>query len=423
MSTIKIPNLGDGITSATILSILVKVGDTIAKNQTIIELETDKATAPVPATEAGVVSQILVKEGDTVNTGTPVIAIGGEGQTTPTPTPATATSTPPTQVIAIQPQSPSATPVTISPLSGAEPASTPAARRLAQELGLDLRLLGSSTRVTPTDIKNFIQGLIATASQGAPAAAQQAKTTLKSILPDFSKFGEITEQKLSTLRKKIAEKMTESWTQVPHVTQFEEVDITGLMALRKKYNPKFKEKGANLTVTIMVVKALVDTLKAFPNFNSSFDSEAQTLILKNYYNIGVAVDTDSGLIVPIIKNADQKTLLELCLDVQALAEKARDRKLGIDDLQGGSMTISNLGSLGVGAFTPIINTPEVAILGLSAGKLKPMIIEDKIETRLMMPLSLSYDHRVIDGADGARFIKHFIQQLEQLDESLFKLKK
>lgn len=427
MSIVKVPNLGDGINSATVLSILVKAGDTIQKDQTILELETDKATAPVPASEAGVIAAILVKEGDTVSTGSPVVQLVGAGQAAapaaPTPTAAVAqlvsTATPAAvQATATTVQQPRQAATTYVSPNGLEPPASPSIKKLANDIGLDLRLVpGSETggRVVLADIRNFIQTLISTSQTPAPAIAQAPNPSPTTPLPDFTKFGPTEHKPLTTLRKKISEKMSESWTNVPHVTQFEEIDITALMELRKKHNPSYKEKGANLTVTMFAVKAIINSLKEFPQFNSSYDTAKNELILKNYFNIGIAVDTENGLIVPVVKNADQKDMLKLCLEVNDLAEKARTRKIGMEDLQGGSFTITNLGSLGVAQFTPIVNVPEVAILALSAGKLKPVVVNNKIETRLIMPISLSYDHRVIDGADGARFIKHFCKQLEEIN--------
>ncbi len=419
---ITLPNLGDGISSATVLTILVKPGDTIQKDQLLLELETDKATAPIPSPTAGTIEKILIKEGDVVSTGMPIFQLTGGAPAANTPSPA-----PQVQASAPLPQTVTAPPVAMTTPSGAEPPTSPSVRKLALELGLDLRMIPSGQpggRVTLEEIRSFIQRLIAQPQNTPPVghpSIEGNKTETAPALPDFSKWGPVEHKTLSSLRKKIGQKMTESWTQIPHVTQFEKIDITDIMATRKKYAQAYKDKGAGLTVTIFALKAIVSSLKAFPQFNSSFDATKGELILKNYYNIGIAVDTENGLIVPVVKNVDQKSILELCIEVNDLAHKARNRQIAIEDLQGGSFTITNLGGLGVAEFTPIINTPEVAILALCAGKQTPVVIDNQIVSRLMMPIGLSYDHRVIDGADGARFIRHFIAELEQFNEVLLKI--
>ncbi len=426
MSVIKVPNLGDGITSAIVLSILVKPGDTISKDQIVLELETDKATAPIPATEAGVVETLLIKEGDTVSSGTPIITLSGSGTSAPASATPAAPATPPQTPIQA-PISPNNSPITAP--TGAEPPASPSVRKIANDIGLDLRYVTSTEkngRITMSDIRQFIQTLLAN-SLNAPSsthtisAEDTTQKPIKSPLPDFGRWGEVEIKTLTSLRKKIGQKMTESWTTIPHVTQFEDVNITHIMDLRKKYNPRYKEKGTNLTLTTFAIKALVNSLKAFPNFNASFNDEKGELILKNYYNFGVAVDTENGLIVPVIKHVDQKNGLELSQDIQSLAEKARTRQIAIEDLQGGTFTLTNLGGLGVGAFTPIINAPEVAILALSAGKMQPVVVDGSIQIQLRMPISLSYDHRVIDGADAARFIRHYINELENFVEDAVKI--
>ncbi len=235
---------------------------------------------------------------------------------------------------------------------------------------------------------------------------------------DFSKWGDISKKPISSLRKKIGQKMTSSWTTVPHVTQFDTADITELMELRKAFNQKLEKKGIKLTVTVFALKAAVEALKKFPLFNASFDEANGDMIYKNYYHIGVAVDTDNGLIVPVIKDVDKKDIVTLSEELNILADKARKRQIGLEDLQGGTFTISNLGGLGVSHFTPIINTPEVAIMALSAGRLEPVVINKKIEPRMILPIGISYDHRIIDGADGARFTRELVAHLEKPSVSL-----
>jgi pyruvate dehydrogenase E2 component (dihydrolipoamide acetyltransferase) len=242
---------------------------------------------------------------------------------------------------------------------------------------------------------------------------------------DFSKWGPVERKPATSLRRKIGEKMSESWTTIPHVTQFDEADITALMELRKKYSAAYEKKGAKLTVTHFIMKAVVAALKKYPAFNASLDESSGEIVFKKYFHLGVAVDTEQGLIVPVLRDADKKSLFELAKELDALAEKTRQRKVSIEELKGGSFTISNLGSIGGQYFTPIINKPEVAILGVSRGVLKPVVVKLKtkevVEARLMMPLALSYDHRVVDGADGARFMRTLVEALQNFEEKEVKL--
>ena len=423
---ITLPNLGDGINSATVLSILVKPGDKIDKNQTILELETDKATAPIPASEAGIVEKILIKEGDTVSAGTPVLSLSGGPSTPsqqPSAPPSAVTPPQPTPAASVGPQQASGYIYTSA--SGQEPPAPPSIRKIARELGIDLtRVQGTEPggRITLADVKAYIEMLqykvfqegIHTQPGHIPVLAQaEPKPTI-----DFSKWGDISKKPISSLRKKIGQKMTSSWTTVPHVTQFDTADITELMELRKAFNQKLEKKGIKLTVTVFALKAAVEALKKFPLFNASFDEANGDMIYKNYYHIGVAVDTDNGLIVPVIKDVDKKDIVTLSEELNILADKARKRQIGLEDLQGGTFTISNLGGLGVSHFTPIINTPEVAIMALSAGRLEPVVINKKIEPRMILPIGISYDHRIIDGADGARFTRELVAHLEKPSVSL-----
>jgi pyruvate dehydrogenase E2 component (dihydrolipoamide acetyltransferase) len=424
---IKLPFLGDGIDSATVLSILVSPGDSVDLDQSIMELETDKAVAPVPAPAAGKIADIKVKAGDTVSTGMLVATLEGGGAQS---SPDSKSQSSPQTTAPVQPVAPvqSAAPVVqasqpagnyqfVSP-SGQEPPASPSIRKIALDLGLDLGRVqgtGNGGRLTLDDVRGYMSFLQASAfSKPAEASTNTAQAAQpsgpKPLNVDFSKWGSITIDKVSTMRQKISEKMTEAWQTVPHVTQQDDANIDHAMTLRKKYKAKYEKKNAGLTITGISLKALVTALKEFPHFNASFDAAAGNLITKNYYNIGVAVDTPYGLIVPVIKNVDKKTVFELSVELGEIAQKARDRKLGLDDLQGGTFTLSNLGGLGVSYFTPIINTPEVAILGMGRGK-----------TASSLPLCLSYDHRVIDGGDGARFIKTFINALETFPEKDIKI--
>ena len=288
--------------------------------------------------------------------------------------------------------------------------AAPSVRRLARELGIDLRKIRGSEaggRVVLADVRNYIQRLIASAAKGKAGGggATATKPVAESI--DFSKWGPVSKKPLSPLRQVIARRMGESWNAMPRVTQFEEADFTRFNELRKKFAPKYEKKGARLTLTPLVLKAVAETLKKHPLFNSSLDEAANEIVLKDYYHIGIAVDTEQGLIVPVIRDVDKKSILVLAKELEQLAAKARDRKISAEELKGGTLTISNQGAIGGAHFTPIVNTPEVAILGLGRGAMKPVARDGKVVIRMMTPFGLSYDHRVIDGGDAARFIGGF----------------
>lgn len=440
---IKLPKLGEGAESGTIVSVLVKVGDTIKKDQNIMELENEKAIAPIPATEAGVVTQIFVKEGQKISVGQRILSVGAAGAAVPSQAPAQAAPAPrpaakrsPSPVPDVMPfvaPAPAAGPGPIleSPDDdAAKPAASPVIRKLARELGIDLaRIRGSERggRIVMEDVKAYIERLQQIAfAQAAPVAAPAPAVEVAPSAPpppsvDFAQFGPITRAPLTSLRKTIARRMHESWTAIPHVTQFDDADITGLNDLRKKYAAAYEAKGARLTLTPFTLKAVVAALKQSPAFNASLDEAANEIVFKNYYHIGMAVDTEAGLIVPVIRDVDKKSLFELSVELQALAEKTRSRKISGDDLKGGAFTISNQGGIGGAHFTPIINRPEVAILGLGRSVLKPVVREGKIEPRMLMPICVSYDHRLIDGGNAARFITQIVQALEKFDEAQVKL--
>lgn len=427
---IKVPNLGDGVDSAVVISILVKAGDSVSKDQTLLELETDKAVAPLPCPEDGVITSIAVSEGNTLSTGMLVGSLeSGSGSSSPEAT-SIATPAPVTLPVASIVPTPHvvASPIPASQPSyvvNANPVTSPSIQKLAYRIGLDLTRIagtGSGGRITEQDLINHIAYLQSLMHQATTQASTSVTETKKQTsLPDFSKWGEISVEKCTSLRKKIADKMQDTWQTVPHVTQYLEIDITDLMALRKKYNPTYQKKGVKLTLTVFAIRAVQKALEQFPHFNASYDADKNELILKHYFHMGIAVDTDNGLIVPVIKDVDKKSLLQLCEDLNTVAEKARDRSLGMDELQGSTFTISNLGGLGVGTFTPIVNSPEVAILGISSGEIKPVVDKDhNVTYRLKMPVCLSYDHRVIDGADGARFITELKKQFETFSEKELK---
>lgn len=439
---LRLPNLGEGADSGVVVSLQVKVGDTIEKGQTVIELESGKAVAPIPSPASGKVSQIRVKEGDKISSGAVILVLDGAGAAenkSSAPAPAASAKAAPK---AVKPR-PAAQPAPVAAPeeedleedldegeeeSAASVPASPELRRIARLLGIPLHKVAGSERggrITFEDVKAYIARLRRMASRprvAAPAAA--APVVPAQPVPervDFAQFGEVTKKPLASLRKVIAERMLQSWTQIPQVTQFDEADISGLLDLRKKFLPAYEKKGARLTVTGMVLRAVVQTLKKHPIFNASIDDVSQEVVLKQYIHLGIAVDTEAGLLVPVIRNAQDKSVLQLSLDLQSLAEKARDRKVSLEEMKGGSFTISNQGGIGGGMFTPIVNRPEVAILGLGKGALKPVVKEKEILPRMLLPLALSYDHRLIDGGSAARFITDLVGSIENFSENDLKL--
>ena len=429
---VKLPKLGEGAEGGTVVSILVKEGDTVAKGQTILELENEKAVAPIPSTAAGVVGQIRVKEGDRLAVGQVILSVtesGGGGAAPAVAKPAGPGAKPGAGVAAaaepeasVEVEEAEAEVADEAPVEGnPAPAASPEIRRIARELGLDLRRIRGSDRggrIVWADLRAYIQRLQKLAAAPKPTAAGTGKAAPVPVEQvDFSKWGEVAKKPMTSLRKTISRRMVENWNTIPHVTQFDEADITELMDLRKRFAPEYEKKGARLTLTSFALKAAVAALKKHPIFNSSIDEASDEIVLKEYYHIGLAVDTDQGLIVPVIRNVDKKSLFELSKDVQDVAEKARDRKVTLDDLKGGTFTISNQGGIGGAHFTPIINKPEVAILGLGKGAVKPVVKDKQIQQRLLMPVCLSYDHRVIDGGTAARFTVDLLEAFQSVKEA------
>ncbi len=414
---VKLPNLGEGADSGTVVNLLVKPGDTVAAGQGILELESEKAVATIPAPAGGVVTQVFVKVGDKVGVGQRLLALGEADSAAPASAPAAHAPAP--APVAATPVAPSAAAPAAALPPGVEPTASPSLRRIAGELGIDLRLVPPSergARIVMADLRAYIANLqrLAAAPQATPAAPTAAKPAAERV--DFSKWGEISKKPMSQLRKVIARRMSENWNAIPHVTQFDEADITALLELRKKFAPAYEAKGTRLTLTSFALKAVAATLKKHPIFNSSLDEAAEEIVLKEYVHLGLAVDTDAGLIVPVIRDADKKSLLELSKDIEDLAKKARDRKVSGDELKGGTFTISNQGGIGGAHFTPIVNKPEVAILGLGKGALKAVVREKQIVQRMLLPLAISYDHRVIDGGSAARFTVDLLAALEGFTE-------
>lgn len=416
---VKLPNLGEGADSGTVVNLLVKAGDVVTVGQGLLELESEKAVATIPAPAAGVVGQIFVKVGDKVSVGQRLLAIGEAAGAAPAPAAAPAAKAP----VAAEPAAVEAPLADLPPAQpGVEPTASPSIRRIARELGIDLmhvRASERSGRIVMSDVRAYIARLqsLAAAPKAAPAAAPAVAEKPAAERVDFSKWGEVSKKPMSMLRKVIARRMTENWNAIPHVTQFDEADITALLELRKKCAPAYEAKGTRLTLTSFALKAVATTLKKHPIFNSSLDEVAEEIVLKEYVHLGLAVDTDAGLIVPVIRDADKKSLLELSKDIEEFANKARDRKVSADELKGGTFTISNQGGIGGAHFTPIVNKPEVAILGLGKGALKAVVREKQIVQRMMLPLAISYDHRVIDGGAAARFTVDLLAAIEGFKEA------
>jgi pyruvate dehydrogenase E2 component (dihydrolipoamide acetyltransferase) len=425
--TVTVPDLGD-IDSAEIIEVNVAVGDSLEAEQVIVVLESDKASLEIPAPSAGKVESVAVKVGDKVGTGDTLLTMavsGGQptadqqGEADEKPEePATAPASQQAQTAQTQKPAPAAS---SSPAadSGAPSKSVhagPAVRKLAREMGVDLAQVhgsGPKERILKEDVHAWVKQRL----EGAPAASGGGPAV---ALPeiDFSQFGEVERQELNKLRKVSAQNLTRSWLTIPHVTQHDNADITDLEAFRKQQNKALEKEGVKLTMLAFLVSACARALKEFPRFNSSLENSGEALIQKHYINIGIAVDTPNGLVVPVIKDADRKGLKAIALEMGELAEKARNRKLTPADMKGGTFSISSLGGIGGTAFTPIVNWPEVAILGVSRSDLQPVWDGEQFQPRLMLPLSLSYDHRVIDGADAARFTTCLSQLLTDMRRAL-----
>ncbi|BCZ91031.1 dihydrolipoamide acetyltransferase component of pyruvate dehydrogenase complex [Thermus thermophilus] len=410
---VKLPELGDNVTQATVVGVLVKEGDRVEPGQPLLELETDKAVVEVPAEAGGVVKRVLVKVGDEVRPGQPFLELAeAEGGAEAPPLKAEERPEAPAPKAE---EAPRPAPKEAPPAPQEAPSerrlipAAPSIRRLARELGVDLTRLrgtGLAGRITEEDVRRAA-GL----GEAAPAALPAAPAPR---LPDFTKWGPVRREPMSGVRKATVRSMSQAWAQVPMVTHFDEADITELEALRKQYAKKAEEKGFRLTLAAFLLKALALTLKAFPKFNASLDVEAQEIVYKDYIHIGVAVDTPHGLLVPVIRDVDRKGVLRLAEELQEISQRARERKLSPEEMQGATFSLSNLGGIGGTGFTPIVNWPEVAILGVSRSQMKPLWDPEKeaFVPRLVMPFSLTYDHRLIDGADAARFCRHLAGILE-----------
>jgi len=417
---IKLPKLGEGADSGVVVSLLVKEGDQVKEGQTIVELENEKAVAPIPATASGMVTKIRVKEGDKISVGQIILSIeSDDAGAKPAKEKAGEEAAKKAKPVAVEDENDNEGEAEIVAKSEADVAAAPSVRKQARELGIDLtRVRGSEPggRIVMTDLRAHIQRLQQLEQPPRAATTQPAKAIPPESI-DFSKWGAISRKPVSQLRKVITQRMTESWRTVPRVTQFDEADITELTELRKKHQAAYEAKGARLTLTPLALKAVLTALKKHPIFNSSLDEAAGEIVFQESYHSGIAVDTDAGLLVPVVRDVDKKDLLQLAKEVEQLAAKARERKLSLDEMKGGTFTISNQGGIGSGHFTPIVNLPEVAILGLGRGALKPVVKDKQIVQRLMLPVAISYDHRVIDGGTAARFTVDLVEALENLPET------
>jgi pyruvate dehydrogenase complex dihydrolipoamide acetyltransferase long form len=438
MIDIKLPSLGDGIESGDVLEVLVREGDVIAKDQGIVELETDKATIEVPSTHAGTVKKVHVSSGDTIKIGATMISIEATAAAAPAPKPAPPAPTPakqpvdppapapaePKQAAAPTPKeapkpappakpAPAPAPTPIEPIPSASVADAgsvaagPAIRRFAREVGVELSGVvgtGPNGRITREDVLSVVRE--------ASVVARSTKKSGKKGSSESDAWGPVRIEKMPKIRRTIAAKMFESWSTVPRVTNFDDADVTDLEQIRQSSKADYENKGVKLTSMPFLIKSVAMALKDHPTINASLDMEAERVIYKEYINIGIAVDTDRGLVVPSLRNADQMSIPDIARNLASMAEKVRTGDFALDDLRGGTFTISNLGAIGGTYSTPIINVPEVAILLVGRSRKMPIVIKDEVKIRLMMPLSLSYDHRLVDGGAAARFLNEVIGYLE-----------
>jgi pyruvate dehydrogenase E2 component (dihydrolipoamide acetyltransferase) len=441
----RLQELGENISQGELVRLMIAPGAKVSEGQPVMELETDKAVVEVPSSVSGVVKDVKVKEGEKIKVGQVIFTLQGgaaapaEG-TRPERRPvehvsgqhgarlafqAAIRAEGKTEEQALPPDQPRAQPpafsmpVQLGKVAGTEyrepvPAA-PSTRRLAREVGVDIyevKGTGPGGRISEDDVKAHAKALVSAAAS-AVQAPPRAGHFVEPKLPDFAKWGKIERVSMRGVRRKTAEHLAEAWNTIPHVTQHDRADITELEQLRARFAPKAEQAGGKMTVTAIALKVCAAALKVFPQFNASIDMEKDEIVYKQYINIGVAADTDRGLLVPVIRDVDKKNIVELAVELSQLSQKARDKKITLADMEGGTFTITNLGGIGGTAFTPIVNHPEVAILGLSRSRMEPEWISGKFEPRLILPLSLSYDHRLIDGADAARFLRWVAEAFEQ----------
>ncbi len=417
----KIPELGENIETAQIVKVLVAEGGSVKTDDPVLEIETDKATIEVPIEFSGTVKKVNIKDGETVKIGDVAFLIETEINSSS----AISKSEEPTESKGAEPSKEEKVEVSdeiVNKTSEQNIAverpkivapATPTTRRFAREIGIDINQVkgsGPGGRISIDDVKLFAKKLNEQMREGKSVAVTNVPYFEE--LPDFSKWGAIRKETMSNVRRKTAQHLSYAWATVPHVTQFDKADVTKLEETRKRYAKQAEALGGKLTITAILLKVIAAGLRKYPDFNSSVDMKNGEIIYKDYCNVGIAVDTSYGLLVPVIKDADKKSILELSVELTEISKKAREKKLTLEEMQGGNFTISNLGGIGGTAFTPVVNTPEVAILGVSRGVYEPVFIDGEFEPRLMMPLSLSYDHRVIDGALAAKFLRWVCESLE-----------
>ena len=423
----KLPDLGEGIHEGEVLAVMVKVGQDIKEGDIILEVETDKAAVEIPSPYTGKVEEIFVKPGDMVNVGDVMMTFSGgakadkvaENEQIETPTI-------PADTVTEAPKPPA------QATAGPVPAS-PATRRLAREMGIDLHTVnptGPAGLVTAEDVRAFVDKGPAgqkdvTAPEVSAAGSQSAPVSIPA-LPDFAKWGSVERIPFRSIRRATARQMSLAWSQIPHVNSQDVVDVTKLEAFRQKHKAEVESVGGKLTLTVFALKAIATALKTYPNFNATLDTANSEIIIKHYYNIGVAVNTDRGLIVPVVRDVDRKSIRELAVELNDLVQRTRERKTPVEEMQGGTFTITNAGAMGGGFFAPIINYPEVAILGVGQARMQPVVREKEkgnfvIVPRLMMPVVLCIDHRVLDGADAIRFLRVLVDTLEDPDELLISM--
>ena len=439
-SEFRLPELGENIDQGDLVRLMIAPGAKVSEGQPVLELETDKAVVEVPSSVTGIVKQVKVKEGDKLKVGQIIFTLeGAVSQPTARPKPgpiehvsgqhgarlafqAAIRAEGKTEEEALPPDLPPPAPpaftmpAQLGKVAGTEhrdpiPAA-PSVRRLARELGVDIydvKGSGPGGRISEDDVKAYAKLLLAT----AVSAAQVPRGPVEPKLPDFAKWGKVERVSMRGVRRKTAEHLREAWNTVPHVTQHDRADITELEQLRARFAPKAEEAGGKMTITAIALKVVASALKIFPQFNASIDMAKEEIVYKQYVNIGVAVDTERGLLVPVIREVDKKNIVELAAEMSQLSKKAREKKLTPEEMEGGTFTITNLGGIGGTGFSPIVNHPEVAILGLSRSRMEPEWMNGKFEPRLILPLSLSYDHRLIDGADAARFLRWIAEAFEQ----------
>ncbi len=438
LKEVTLPGISENVDSGEVIAVLVSVGDVVEKDQPVVELETEKAAFEVPAPEKGRIAEIDVKVGQTVKVGEVLAKLQTDGEAVPGPRPAEKprehvqeiaavpeepkVPSPPQTMEERQPPRPAIEerrPVEAgrpAPPSGVPVAAAPSVRQLARELGIDIaQVPGSSSggRITPEDVKQYARGIIS--GGAAPVRASGGVSVPEAVrpLPDLSQWGDIERQPMSKTRRTIADTLSYGWAHIPHVTQYDRADITDLESFRKSHAAEVEKAGGKLSVTSIVVKIVAAALKAFPQFNASLDPQSAEIVYRKYCHVAVAVDTDRGLLVPVIRDVDKKGILQVSVELATLAAKARNKQITADELMGGGFTVSNLGGLGGTNFSPVVYWPQVAILGISRSTWEPVSREGAVQERLILPLSLSYDHRVIDGADGARFLHWIAQALEQ----------